>query len=52
MFDRLSGTWETTKEDEELQQKFCFLFKSSDKVPAFSCITGIKFLQQNKNLLD
>ena len=52
MDDRLKGNWETTKDDEELQQQFWSLFKPSDEVPVFRCRTGTKFLQQNKNLLD
>lgn len=51
---RLKGTWETTEEDEELQERFWSLFeqgamKSKDE---FLVRIGAEFLRQNRELLD
>lgn len=50
MENRLKGKWETTEEDEELQQRFWALF-GSDKLKSPDLRIGAKFLRQNKELL-
>jgi len=53
MEERLTGTWQTSAEDESLQQRFWSLFQNNDlqsrgKVSRI----GANFLKQNKQLLD
>ena len=52
MNERLDGTWVTTKEDEELQQKFKSLFESDSHCYGFPSNIGAKFLWENKQLLE
>ncbi len=52
MDERLKGTWQTTEEDEELQQRFWSLFKSSDLHGVIKARIGRDFLRQNKDLLE
>ena len=49
---RLKGTWETTQEDEQLQQRFWSLFDGSDLHGVFSARIGAEFLRQNQDLLE
>ena len=51
MDKRLNGTWETNKEDEELQQRFWALF-GPDKLKSPDLRIGAKYLRENKDLLD
>jgi len=50
MDERLNRTWETTKEDEELQQRFWALF-GPDKLKSPDLRIGAEYLRQNKDLL-
>jgi putative glycosyltransferase (TIGR04372 family) len=50
MDERLNGTWETTAEDEELQQRFWSLF-GPDKLKSPDLRIGTEYLKQNKDLL-
>ncbi len=52
MDERLKGTWQTTEEDEALQQRFWSLFKSSDWHGVIRSRIGRDFLRQNKELLE
>ncbi len=52
MDERLKGTWQTTKEDEELQRRFWSLFKPSELNGMFLSHIGTEFLRQNRELLD
>ena len=54
MDERLKGTWETTKEDEELQNRVWSLFESSALKSNGEYLTrlGAEFLRQNQYLLD
>lgn len=62
MDERLKGTWKTSEEDEELQQRFRdIIFKSKlpdgtlvkDILPlGLKCKIGTEFLRQNKELLN
>ena len=52
MDERLKGTWQTTEEDEELQQRFWSLFKPSELNQVFLSRIGAEFLRQNRELLD
>lgn len=52
MDERLKGTWQTTEEDEELQQRFWSLFKSSKFHGVIRSRIGRDFLRQNKELLE
>ena len=51
MDERLNGTWETTGEDKELQQRFWALF-GSDKLKSPDLRIGTEYLRQNQYLLD
>jgi putative glycosyltransferase (TIGR04372 family) len=51
MDERLNGTWETTEEDEKLQQRFWDLF-GPDKLKSPNLRIGADYLRQNKDLLD
>ena len=50
MDERLNGTWQTTKEDEELQQRFWALF-GPDKLKSPDLRIGADFLRQYKELI-
>ena len=50
MDERLSGNWETKKEDEELQEQFWLLF-GQDKIKSPDLRVGADFLRQNQELL-
>jgi putative glycosyltransferase (TIGR04372 family) len=51
MEERLNGTWKTTEEDEELQERFWLLF-GSDKLKSPELRIGTEFLRQNRELLN
>lgn len=51
MDERLDGTWETTKEDDVLQQRFWALF-GPDKLKSHDLRIGTEFLRQNWGLLN
>ena len=50
MDERLEGTWQTTEEDEELQQRLWSLFKQSNLYPAVASRMGAVFLREKKEL--
>ena len=50
MDEQLNGTWETTEEDEKLQQRFWDLF-GPDKLKSPDLRIGAEYLRQNKDLL-
>ena len=50
MDERLKGTWQTTEEDEKLQQRFWDLF-GPDKLKSSDLRIGTEFLRQNRELL-
>jgi len=52
MDERLKGSWQTTEEDEQLQQRFWALFKPSELNQVFLSRIGAKFLRQNRELLE
>ena len=52
MNERLDGTWKTTDEDEELQQRFKALFSPQTHCYGFPSRLGAKFLRENKVLLE
>jgi len=52
MDERLKGTWQSTKEDEELQQHFWSFFKPNELNQVFLSRIGTEFLRQNRNLLE
>jgi putative glycosyltransferase (TIGR04372 family) len=52
MEERLMGTWQTTKEDDELQRNFWSLFKPSELHGTIVSRIGAEFLRQNRELLD
>lgn len=52
MDERLNGTWTSSEEDEELQQRFWSLFQPSDLNGVFLSRIGAEFLRQNRELLD
>lgn len=52
MDERLKGSWQTTEEDEELQQRFWALFKKSELHGVIRARIGRDFLRQNKDLLE
>jgi putative glycosyltransferase (TIGR04372 family) len=53
MYERLSGTWEISEEDEELQGLFRSQFDLSEKTLSYTCRSriGAKFLRENRDLL-
>lgn len=51
MVKRLKGQWQTTTEDERLQQSFWGLFKPSELNKVFLSRIGTEFLRQNRELL-
>ena len=52
MDERLGETWQTTEEDEELQQRFWSLFEIREPNEEFRQRLGAEFLRQNRELLD
>ena len=50
MDNRLNGTWETTKDDEELQEHFRDLF-GPDKLRSPDLRIGTEYLRENRDLL-
>ena len=50
MDERLNGTWQTTEEDEELQERFWAIF-GPDKLKSPDLRIGTEYLRQNKDLL-
>lgn len=50
MDDRLNGIWETTPEDEELQEEFQLIFRRADSCKEGTRI-GAHFLRENRDLL-
>lgn len=52
MEERLKGTWQPKKEDEELQIRFWSLFKPSELNQVFRARIGAEFLRQNRELLE
>ena len=48
--ERLNGTWETTEEDEKLQQRFWDLFGPA-KLKSPDLRIGAEYLRQNRDLL-
>jgi putative glycosyltransferase (TIGR04372 family) len=51
MDDRLSGAWQSTEEDEDLQRRFWELFASSELHGRIVSRIGTEFLRQNRDLL-
>ena len=51
MDERLNGTWQTSDEDKELQQRFWSLLELRDPNEEFRPRIGAKFLRQNRDLL-
>jgi putative glycosyltransferase (TIGR04372 family) len=49
---RLNGEWQTTEEDEKLQQRFWELFNHSHLHGAISARIGTEFLRQNQDFLE
>ena len=52
MDKRLNGTWQTTQEDQELQQRFWSLFNPSHLCYGSASRIGAEFLRQNQELLN
>ena len=52
MDERLNGTWQTTEEDEELQQRFWSLYKASELHGKIVSRIGTQFLRQHRHLLE
>jgi len=52
MHHRLNNTWETTEEDDELQNKFWRQFPKSELHGEIYARIGSQFLRENKNLLN
>ena len=55
MEGRLDGTWQTTDDDEEMQRRFWFYFKSSPLHNPDGKLRGrigTNFLKENKMLFD
>ena len=52
MDERLNGTWQTTEEDKELQQRFWSTLKFREPNEEFRSRMGAEFLRQNRELLD
>jgi putative glycosyltransferase (TIGR04372 family) len=52
MDERLKGKWQTTEEDEILQQRFWALYKPSELHGKIVSRIGAEFLRQNSALLD
>ena len=52
MDERLKGKWQTTGEDQELQQRFWSLLEVKEPNQEWRPRMGAKFLRQNRELLD
>ena len=52
MDERMNGKWQTTPEDEKLQQRFRSFFKPSELNKVFLARIGAEFLRQNTELLE
>lgn len=52
MDERLKGTWKTTAEDEELQNRFRYIFKKSKLHGEITARIGAEFLRGNRQLLN
>ena len=53
MDERLKGTWQTTKEDEELQRRFWSIYRPHSLFHGtILAHIGAEFLRQNRELLD
>lgn len=52
MDERLKGTWETTEEDADLQQRFWSLLEIREPNQTLRPRMGAEFLRQNQELLD
>lgn len=52
MDDRLKGTWQTTEEDEDLQQRAWSFFPPNDLHRVIKTRIGAEFLRKNQYLLD
>ena len=52
MDERLRGTWQTTDDDEESQQRFRSLYPPSEYHGAFRARVGADFLHQHRELLE
>ncbi|SVD87181.1 uncharacterized protein METZ01_LOCUS440035, partial [marine metagenome] len=50
MDERLNGTWETTTEDDELQERFWAIF-GPNKLKSPDLRIGTEYLRQNKDLM-
>ena len=50
MDERLNDSWETTMEDEELQERFWALF-GPDKLKSPNLRIGAEYLRENKEFL-
>lgn len=48
---RIDGTWTTTAQDEELQQRYRMIFTPECRCYGFPSRVGAEFLRQNKELL-
>ena len=51
MEERLKGTWEITKEDEDLQGRFWKILEL-ENIKSYDLRVGAAFLRQNKHLLN
>jgi len=51
MNERLDGTWVTSSEDEELQQRYRMIFPKEHRFYGFLSGISVEFLRQNKDLL-
>jgi putative glycosyltransferase (TIGR04372 family) len=52
MDERLKGTWQTSEEDKELQQRFWSILEITEPKQEFRPRLGAKFLRQNRELLN
>jgi len=52
MHERLNGTWDSTKEDDDLQRRYWSVFENIDLNERFPTRIGAQFLRNNRELLD
>ncbi|MEO5374088.1 MAG: tetratricopeptide repeat protein [Alphaproteobacteria bacterium] len=52
LHDRVTGVWQTTEEDEDLQRRFRALFKPSSLQQRVLARVSADFLRRNRDLLD
>jgi len=52
MDERLKGTWQSTEEDEQLQQRFWSFFKPGELNGVYLSRIGAEFLRQNRQMLE